>query len=203
MRFVFFGLLLLAPAWPAGAEVVYLANGSRLIVDGWRDADEAIELVIAGGRVRIAKDEVIRIEEKLRTEETAESPSPPSPGVESASSRPPAPPPTLLDRDEAWRRMLALLTHGEALFADAFLSPTQKLRALRWLEDRWRQFAVPAAFHRVYGLGQRALRQTAEAFTAQVEGVAEARARLLEAAGEVASAEREVRDAAAAREEDP
>jgi hypothetical protein len=189
---------------PAGAEVVYLANGSRLVVDAWHDADDAIELVIAGGRVWVAKAEVTRIEATTVEETTPDEVTEPASAAAAegtAPSPPPAPAPTLLDREEARRRMLALLNHGEALFAEAFLSPAQKLRALRWLEERWRQFAVPAALHAVYGQGQRALRLTAEAFTAEADGAAEARARLHEAADEVASAEREVRDAAEAQEE--
>jgi hypothetical protein len=202
MRAALFALLLVVPAVPAGADVIYLVNGSRLIVDRWYEADDdSLELVIARGRVRIAKDEVTRIEEGVRPDDAVGAAALAADAVGVVS--PPAAPPPLLDREEAWQRMRALLTQGRALFDDTFLSPAQKLRALRWLEERWRQFAVPAAFHRAYGLGQRALRLTADAFTAQAEGADEARARLREAADQVASADREIRDAGKAGEVDP
>jgi hypothetical protein len=202
MRFAFLALLLVVPALPVGADVVYLTNGSRLIVDRWYEADDdSLELVVARGRVRIAKDEVTRIEEGVRPDDDVGAVAPAADAVAVVS--PPAVPPLLLDREEAWRRMRALLSQGRALFDDAFLSPAQKLRALRWLEERWRQFAVPAAFHRGYGLGQRALRLTADAFIAQAEGADEAQARLREAADQVASADHEIRDAGKAGEVEP
>jgi hypothetical protein len=191
---------LLFAAGPAGADVVYLVNGSRLVVDGWHEADDAVELVVAGGRVWVDKAEVTRIEATRLPEAETAGAAPPAAAVAVLG---PPPAPTPLELDEARRRMLALLNHGEALFADAFLSPVQKLRALRWLEERWREFAVPAVLHVIYGQGQRALRLTAEAFTAEADGAAEARARLLEAADEVALAERDVRDAVETPEVQP
>jgi hypothetical protein len=192
MRWVGLALLILPAAAPwtgAGAEVVYLANGHRLVVDGWREEEEQDELVffVGGGRVWIAKSEVTRIEEG-RPAAVASS----TDGFASAvSPAPPPPRPRLrLEPDEAVQRMRALLKQGEALFHDRLLSPAQKLRALQWLDDRWQELEVAEPLRALYAQGAQALRLTGEAFQAAGAGSAEASER-------TAAAAAAVRDAAA------
>src|SRR5262249_52694456 len=97
MRVALFALLLIVPAVPLKAHRVYLVNGSRLIVDRWYEADDdSLELVIARGRVRIAKDEVTRIEEGFRPGDDDVGAVAPATGAIAMGSPPPAPP-LLLD----------------------------------------------------------------------------------------------------------
>ena len=195
---VLVGLVLAAGLAPsAAAEVVYLTNGSRLMVESWRETDDSIEFFVGGGKVWISKAEITKIEEVSLREALAEPAAEAGP-TPAGSARPaPAPVRPLLDPVGAAKRMLALLKQGEALFVDSFLSPAQKVRAAQWLDDRWRGFDVPEALRQAYGKGYRALRLAAEAFVAQWEGGPDAGARMAEAALAVKGAETELQPGSA------
>jgi hypothetical protein len=196
-------MLLTTAAQPVAADVVYLQNGSRLRVYEWRETDDAFELVVAGGFLWIDKAEVIKIEEMpggepalaLGSPDAAAQPegAAPTSGVLPPPA-PPAVPRVRLDTVGAVSRMLALLKQGEALFADTLLSPAQKVRAVRWLDERWRDFDVPEPLLRWYGAGVQALRQAGDAFAAQGEGLTEATLRMTQAVGAVRGVEAALRD---------
>jgi hypothetical protein len=197
---------------PAKADVVYLTNGSRLLVHDWREAEDALELTIAGGTVWIDKAEVIKIEEgrggdpplAVATAVVVEpSGGGPSPSGVIPPPAPPPPPRVRMDAAAAIHRMLALLKQGEALFADAFLSPAQKVRAVRWLDERWREFDVPEPLRHLYASGHQAVRLAGEAFAAQWEGQAEASARAAEAVRAMRGAEAALRDGRDREEDKP
>jgi hypothetical protein len=175
------GGLVLGSSTAAAGHVVYLANGSRMVVDAWREGDDdALDLWVGGGRVTIAKADVTKIEEGGGLEARAE------PAVTADGDAPVAAPPPRprlrLPAGELVPRLRALLKQGEALFADRWLSPAQKVRAVRWLDDRWRELDVPAGLGEAYGRGTRALALLMEAFAAQGRAVADAALRLDEAA---------------------
>jgi len=186
-----------AGAWTgARAEVVYLANGSRLVVDGWREDEDRDELVffVGGGRVSFAKTEVTKIEDGPPVE--VASPFLVGPGWTATGVTPPPAPPVAprlkLAADDAVQRMRALLKQGEALFGDRLLSPAQKTRALQWLDQRWQEMDVAEPLHGAYERGYRALRLAAEAFVALGAGIPEAAARTAAAAVAVRDAEAEL-----------
>jgi hypothetical protein len=171
----------LAAGSPAAADVVYLVNGSRMVVDGWREGeDEVLELWVRGGRVTIAKADVTKIEEGAPLE--ARSEAGPATGEDGEPAAAPPPRPRLrLPPAELLPRLRALLKQGEALFADRVLTPAQKARAARWLDDRWRELDVPAVLGEPYGRGTRALGLLMDAFASQGNAVADAATRLDEA----------------------
>lgn len=167
------GLLVGAMGPAAAADVIHLTHGGTIEVEAWRDAGDAIEFARGGGIVRILKSDIRRIEGNTRTDDLRMRAAPPSTAATPATaSSPPA----------AAREMASLLKEGDALFAQTVLDAQTKAGAFRRLAEKWRALEVPDPLRELHGRGERALQVSAEAFTAEAEGVApDARERIEEA----------------------
>jgi hypothetical protein len=201
MRTVLSGLVLgAALGWPGllAADVIHLNNGSRLEVEAWRDAGDAIEFASGGGVVRIAKSEVRRIEGKASRGHFRMYSS----GVAGGSPGDSSGPTGALEKVAAAKRMAELLREGEALFNQGALTSNEKASAFRRLGERWREFEVPEPLREAYTRGQNAFQRAAEAFSIESQspgdGSPEVRARLDGARAEIQGAQDDVRKAEAA-----
>jgi hypothetical protein len=179
-------VLLVAWTAPVGqADVIHLANGSRLEVDAWRDAGDAIEFALAGGIVRVLKVEIARIEGSTRSNDLRmySAPAAASGATARAAEETPA----------AARAMVDLLREGAALFTQTVLEPQVKAGAFRRLVERWRGLEVPEPLRDAHERAERALQESAEAFSADAEGVApDARERVEAARQRFAEAQAEI-----------
>jgi hypothetical protein len=148
---------------PARADVIHLVGGGTVQVEAWRDAGDAIEFMRFGGILRILKSDILRIEgstqsSDLRMHSAPASVTASSPGTASVPS--------------VAREMAAIMKEGEALFAQTVLDAQAKAGAFRKLMDKWRTLDVPIAVRDVYDRAERALRVSAEAYSAEAEGTA-------------------------------
>jgi hypothetical protein len=156
------GLLVLVTGSVAGADVIHLTNGSVIQVDAWRDAGDAIEFTRGGGLVRVLKSDVQRIEGRSRSNDLRMYSAPASAESTVARSSTTAP--------AAAREMSQLLREGEALFTQTVLDAPAKAGAFRRLVEKWRGLEVPEPLRDAHGRAERALQESAEAFTADAEG---------------------------------
>jgi hypothetical protein len=158
------GLLVLATGSAARADVIHLTSGNAVQVDAWRDAGDAIEFTRGGGLVRIPKSDIQRVEGTTRSNDLRMYSAPESAGSAIARAGASAP--------AAAREMAQLLREGEALFTQTVLDAPAKATAFRRLVEKWRGLEVPEPLRDAHDRAERALQESAEAFTADAEGTA-------------------------------
>jgi hypothetical protein len=156
-------LLATGLATGAEADVIHLTNGNAIEVEAWRDAGDAVEFARGGGIVRILKSDIARIEGNTRSQDLRMRSAPPAaPAAVRGSTTAPA----------AAREMAQVLKEGEALFTQTVLDPKAKAEAFRKLSEKWRGLPVPDPLRDAADRAERAIRASAEAFTAEAEGTA-------------------------------
>jgi hypothetical protein len=158
------GLLVLGAGSVAPADVIHLTNGNVIQVDAWRDAGDAVEFTRGGGVVRILKSDIQRIEGNTRSNDLRMHSAPAAAGSTAARGAATAP--------AAAREMAQLLREGEALFTQTVLDAPAKATAFRRLIEKWRGLEVPEPLRDAHDRAERALQESAEAFTADAEGTA-------------------------------
>src|SRR5262245_27196811 len=94
------------------ADVIHLKNGNRLEVEAWKDAGDAVEFMMGGGIIRIAKAEIQKIDGQPSRGDFRMYPS----GVSTSTGG-------TADAGTVLAQMTELLKQGEALFGQAVLSP--------------------------------------------------------------------------------
>lgn len=154
------GAALVAPTVAVADDVIHLKNGSRIVVEAWRDLGDAIEFALGGGLVRISKAEVARIEGKPVRGDL------PMYSSGTAAAEPAAP----SDRAAAATQMLELLGRAEGLIGQGTMEPNEKAGAFRRLAAAWQGFQVPKELGEAHSQGQKALQTGVEVFTAQDTG---------------------------------
>jgi hypothetical protein len=162
------------------ADVIHLKNGNQLVVEGWRDAGDAIEFTMGGGVIRISKAEVQKIDGKPSRGDFRMYTS----GVSTAAV------PT--DPKTAATQMGEMLKQGEALFTQTVLTASQKAGAFRRLAEQWRGFSVPEPLQPLHARGDAAIQMAAEAYGAE-EDAPDAKERIERAKGELTSVQQEIR----------
>lgn len=182
MRSTWIAVIALAVGLPAiaTADVIHLKNGSRLQVEGWRDAGDAIEFMMGGGIIRISKAEVQKIDGKPTRGDFKMYSS----GVSTAAGP--------VDEKAAVGQMADLLKQGEALFGQTVLSSSEKAGAFRRLGEQWRGFEVPAPLRSAHTRGDAAIQMAVEAFSAE-EDAPDAKDRVEKAKTELAAVQDEVK----------
>jgi hypothetical protein len=152
------GLLAMVPV--AQADVIYLANGSSIQVDAWRDAGDAVEFTRGGGIIRILKTEISRIEGTNQSRDLRMYSAPATATAVSIATNATA----------AAREMSVILKEGQALFDQTVLEAQTKASAFRRLSERFRALTVPGELLELYGRATRALQMSIDAFEADSEG---------------------------------
>jgi hypothetical protein len=196
------GLVLMAAVgWPTGlaADVIHLVNGSALEVEAWRDLGDIIEFASGGGIVQIAKIEVRKIDGKPRRGDLPMYSSGTGAGAASPTSA--AAP---VDRAAAVKQLTEILTDGEALFGQPFLSGVEKAGAFRRLAERWRGLEVPDALRDVHRKGEEAIQAAVDAFVAEGalpgDAAPDARQRTEKAKADFRSLQDEIKKAGAGKQ---
>ena len=162
------------------ADVIYLKNGNRLEVEGWKDAGDAIEFTMGGGIIRISKAEIQKVEGKPIKGEFRMYSS----GVSTAAATGPASQATALNQ------MGDLLQQGAALFGQTVLSADEKVTAFRRLTEQWRALDVPEPARPAHARGETALQMAVSAFGADE---AEQKTRADQARAELTSVQEDVK----------
>jgi hypothetical protein len=158
------GLLTLAGAGPAAADIIHLVGGGTLQVDAWRDVGDAIEFTRSGGILRIPKADVVRVEGNTVLKDLRMYSAPASlSGSDFRLSG---------DRAAALKGLAEFLAQGAGLFGQTVLSAQAKAEAFERLGRQWRQLEVPEALREAHERGQAALQQAAEAYAAEDQGTA-------------------------------
>ena len=157
----------------AQADVIHLANGNRLEVEGWRDAGDAVEFMMGGGIVRIAKAEIRKIEGKPTRGDFRMYTS----GVSTARGP--------VDQATAVGQLADILKQGQALFTQSVLSTPEKANAFRRLGEQWRGVEVPDPLRDTQSRGDAAIQMAVDAYSADDDTAPDVKERIDRAKSEL------------------
>lgn len=180
MRVLAFAAALALPTL-VRADVIHLANGNRLEVEGWRDAGDAIEFMMGGGIVRIAKAEIRKIDGKPARGDFRMYAS----GVSTASGP--------VDQATVAGQMADILKQGQALFSQTVLSTPEKANAFRRLGEQWRGVEVPDPLRDAQSRGDAAIQMAVEAFSADDDTAPDVKERIDKAKAELAALQEDLK----------
>jgi hypothetical protein len=180
MRVLAFAAALALPTL-VRADVIHLANGNRLEVEGWRDAGDAIEFMMGGGIVRIAKAEIRKIDGKPARGDFRMYAS----GVSTARGP--------VDQATVAGQMAEILKQGQALFTQTVLSTPEKANAFRRLGEQWRGVEVPDPLRDAQSRGDAAIQMAVEAFSADDDTAPDVKERIDKAKAELAALQEDLK----------
>jgi hypothetical protein len=157
------------------ADVIHLTNGNRLEVEGWRDAGDAVEFMMGGGIVRIAKAEIRKIDGKPTRGDFRMYTS----GTSTAAGP--------VDQTAAVGQLADILKQGQALFTQSVLSTPEKANAFRRLGEQWRGVEVPDPLREAQSRGDAAIQMAVDAYSADDDTTPDVKERIDRARSELAA----------------